>query len=630
MRRFIMGTAGHVDHGKTELIKALTGTDTDRLKEEKARGISIELGFAPLELEGEIFLGIIDVPGHERFIKNMVAGAGGIDIALLVIAADESVMPQTKEHLDVLQSLAISHGIVVISKSDLVNEEIREIVKSEVEDLLSGTLFDGAPMIETSVKSGDGIEELKRAIIDVCRTIDARSVSGPFRLPVDRIFVQSGIGQVITGSCYSGTVSVGDHLELLPARKRVRVRELQSFNEKRTSGHAGERLAIALQGVKAGDVQRGDVLVTPGAFPVSYMVDARISLTVFETAELKNRQRIRVHHGAREVLGRVVLLDTETLQSPGSALVQLRLERPIVTGAGDHFVIRRYSPPHVLGGGTVIDPNAVKHKRLDTQVLDHLALLERGDPGDIVMKTIVDAGLDGIEQRRLSQEERRRIAGSDVLFEIDGFLFHSGALERLAERVVAIASAYCREHPLQFGIDKEELKQKVDFRGTKSVFNGILERLGEFGPLFVKGSRVRAGDAELKISPALEREIDDVAAVIEEAGLSFLTVEEIQERSRARGNFSEIIQYLREKMKIVKISEKQYIDAQALQLCNRKLHKLLSKKTKISIGDFKDEFGMTRKHAIPLLEYMDEQKITIRSGDHRIAGPALGLNCDRE
>lgn len=618
-----MGTAGHVDHGKTELIKALTGTDTDRLKEEKERGISIELGFAPLELEGEVFLGIIDVPGHERFIKNMVAGAGGIDLALLVIAADESVMPQTREHLDVLQSLAISRGIVVISKSDLANEEMRELVKSEVEDLVAGTLFEGAAVIETSVKTGDGLDDLKRAIVDVCRVIEARSANGPFRLPVDRMFIQSGIGQVITGSCYSGTVSVGDHLDLLPAKKRVRVRELQSFNEKRTSGHAGERLAIALQGVKAGDVQRGDVLVTPGAFPVSYMVDARIKLTAFETAELKNRQRIRVHHGAREVLGRVVLLDAETLKSPGDALVQLRLEQPIVAGAGDYFVIRRYSPPHVLGGGKVIDPNSVKHKRFDTQVLDHLALLEKGDPRDIVVKAIVDAGLDGVEKRRLSQEELSLIAGSDALVEIEGFLFHSEVLERLAGRVAAIAIAYCREHPLLFGIDKEELKQKVDFRAPKALFNGVLEQLSRFGPLFLKGSRVRAGDSELKISPALEREIGVVAAAIEKAGLSFLAIDEIQDRSRVRGNFAEIIQFLRDEKRIVKISEKHYIDALALQQCNRRLYKLFEKKTEISVGDFKDEFAMTRKHAIPLLEFMDEQKITIRSGDHRVTGPTL-------
>lgn len=623
MRRFIMGTAGHVDHGKTELIKALTGTDTDRLKEEKERGISIELGFAALQLEDEIFLGIIDVPGHERFIKNMVAGAGGIDLALLVIAADESVMPQTREHLDVLQSLAISHGIVVISKSDLANEEMRELVRSEVEDLVVGTLFEGAAMIETSIKTGAGLDDLKRAIAGVCRAIEARSAGGPFRLPVDRVFIQSGIGQVITGSCYSGTVSVGDHLDLLPAKRRVRVRELQSFNEKRTSGHAGERLAIALQGVKAGDVQRGDVLVTPDAFPVSYMVDARIKLTAFESAELKNRQRIRVHHGAREVLGRAILLDTDALKSPDDALVQLRLEQPIVAGAGDHFVIRRYSPPHVLGGGRVIDPDSVKHKRFDVQVLDHLILLEKGDPRDIVLKTIVDAGSAGVEKRRLSQEDRSMIEGFEQILEIEGYLFHVSALERLAERIEGIASAFCREHPLLFGIDKEELKQKVDFSGSKAVFNGVLDRLGRFKPLIVRESRVRAGGAELKISPALEREIEAVVAVVKQAGLLFLAIEEIQERSRVRGNFSQIMQFLREEKRIVKISEKHYIDAQALQQCNRRLNKLFEKTSEVRVGDFKDEFGMTRKHAIPLLEFMDEQKITIRSGDHRIAGPAL-------
>lgn len=618
-----MGTAGHVDHGKTELIKAMTGTDTDRLKEEKERGISIELGFAPLDIDGEVFLGVIDVPGHERFIKNMVAGAGGIDLALLVIAADESVMPQTREHLDVLKSLGIAHGIVVVSKSDLAGEEIREIVKSEIRDLVAGTFLEGAPVIETSAKTGDGIDELKRAIVDVCGAIDARSADGPFRLAVDRVFLQSGIGQVITGSCYSGSVSVGDHLELLPAGKQVRVRELQSFNEKRSSGSAGERLAIALQGVKAGEVARGDMLVTPGAFTVSYMFDARVTLTALENAELRNRQRVRIHHGAREVLGRAVLLDAETLESPDNALVQVRLEKPIVAGSGDHFVIRRYSPPHVLGGGSIIDPNASKHRRFDKRVLDHLALLERGDPRDVALKAVVDAGTDGVEARRFSPEERRMLDETGAIAGIGEMLFHTAALERLAERIAGIARDYCSEHPLRYGIDKEELRQRLDFRGSTTVFNGVLERLKQYAPLFVRGSRVRVGEADMHLDPDLVREVESVAAVIADAGLLFLTTDEIRDRSGEPARFNEIVQFLKDEKRILKLSDKHYMDAAAFQRCTRMLRKLFDDRGEIRVGDFKDEFGMTRKHAIPLLEFMDEQKITIRSGDHRIPGPSL-------
>ncbi|MBI4720484.1 MAG: selenocysteine-specific translation elongation factor [Chitinivibrionia bacterium] len=585
MRRFILGTAGHVDHGKTALVKALTGKDTDRLKEEQERGISIELGFAPLRLDDDVFCGVVDVPGHERFIKNMVAGAGGIDIALLVVAADESVMPQTKEHLDVLQSLGISHGIIVITKIDCASEDLVEVVKSDIADLVAGTMLEKAEIVDTSVRTGAGLDALKRAIAAVCRDVEERDQSGPFRLPIDRVFIREGIGLVATGSCYSGS--------------------------------------LALQGVKTGEVQRGDVLVTPSHFHVSHMIDARITLTAFEAVELKNRQRVRVHHGAREVLGRIVLLERELLASSESALVQLRLESPIVAGAGDHFVIRRYSPARVLGGGRVLDPNPAKHKQFDSAVIGHLSLLEKGDEGDIRMKAVFDAGFDGYDAGNLPEGMSQAMLSKEDVVSVEGILFHRRALDRLAERISELAGSYGREHPLLYGIDREELKQKLRFGRSKAVFNGVLDALSRSARVFIRGNRVRTGAPEPDVSPSLKRDIDGLEAFVKRAGVQFPLVEDLEKQWRGSSDFQDALQSLKEAGAIVKIADRGYIHAESLDQCVHRVRILFERTKELSVGDFKDEFNLTRKHAIPLLEYMDEHRITVRSGDARIKGPAL-------
>jgi selenocysteine-specific elongation factor len=348
-RHFILGTAGHVDHGKTELVRALTGHDTDRLKEEKERGISIELGFAPLELAPGVFIGIIDVPGHERFVRQMVAGAGGIDMAMLLVAADEGVMPQTVEHVEVLRSLGIHHGVVVISKSDLASDETLTLAREEIAELVRGTFLEDAAVIPVSARTGSGLDALRAELLALARRIDVRGIDGPFRLAVDRVFHQKGIGVVITGSCYSGRLRVGDEIEFLPAGVRVRVREIQSFGARRTEGVAGERLALALHGLKLEDIQRGDTLATPGHFAVTDTIDVRVVLTETGDAELVNRERVRIHHGSSEVLGRVYCSST-TLQRGGSALAQLRWSPAGVRRAGRSQLVLR----HVLARRTCI------------------------------------------------------------------------------------------------------------------------------------------------------------------------------------------------------------------------------------------------------------------------------------
>jgi selenocysteine-specific elongation factor len=621
MRHLILGTAGHVDHGKTELVKALTGRDTDRLKEEKERGISIELGFAPLELDEESFLGIVDVPGHERFVKHMVAGAGGIDMAMLLVAADEGVMPQTEEHVEVLQSLGLEKGLVVLSKSDLADEETREIVREEIAELTRGTFLEGAPVVATSARTGEGIAELRAALAKMAAAVPPRPTEGPYRQPVDRVFHKKGIGVVVTGSCYSGVVRVGDALEVLPRGLKTRVRGLQSFNDERSEGYAGERLAVALQGVKLEAVSRGDMLATPGSFSASQAIDARIRLAAYFDFDVQNRERVRIHHGAREVLGRVILLEDDVLRSGDDALVQIKLEGPLVPAEGDHFVVRKYSPARVIGGGVIIDPLPQRHKRRDAGVLDRLKLKERGDPKDILLKAIESAGLEGVSRAGTDAALLEPLLDTGQAVGVEGVVFHRDVLDSLAQRVEDLTGAFQARHPLQWGMDKEELRQKTAFPHGASLFNNVLYKLREYRPVFVEGNRVRSGSVEVEVPDSAK---EDLAALLEEiraSGVTFPSKSELERGWHSAHRFSDALQYLKDRGDIVEVGAAGVIHRDALAKCVEELRGLFEKHPEVSVADLKDALGLTRKRAIPLLEALDERRVTKRSGNNRVKGP---------
>ncbi|MHB8079927.1 MAG: selenocysteine-specific translation elongation factor, partial [Candidatus Krumholzibacteriia bacterium] len=358
LRHLVLGTAGHVDHGKTALVKALTGIDTDRLKEEQLRGISIELGFAELRLDGDIVLGVVDVPGHERFVRQMVAGAGGVDLAVLIVAADEGVMPQTVEHLEILASLGVKGGVIVLTKADLVDEEIAAVAGEEVRDLARGTFLESAPLVAVSSVTGAGLPELRRLLREQAERVPPRTRTGPFRLPVDRVFTLPGVGVVVTGTCWSGAVAPGDILTAEPEGLKVRVREVQAHGAVVPEGGSGQRLALALHGVKKEDLTRGDQIVTPQAVTPGTRLDARVTLVPHWQGTLRNRQRLHVHHAGREVLGRVLLLDRDELggddtSAPRTGLVQFVLEAPLMALPDDCFVLRFYSPVTTVAGGRV-------------------------------------------------------------------------------------------------------------------------------------------------------------------------------------------------------------------------------------------------------------------------------------
>ncbi|RMG48984.1 MAG: selenocysteine-specific translation elongation factor, partial [Acidobacteria bacterium] len=355
MKHIIVGTAGHIDHGKTELVKALTGIDADRLKEEKERGITIDIGFAFLTM-GDTRFGFVDVPGHERFVKNMLAGVHGIDLVLLVVAADESIMPQTREHFDICRLLRVKSGLIAITKVDLVDEELLQLVEEEVRDFVRGSFLDGAPIIRVSARTGVGLEELKAALVNLGERIQERQSNAVPRLPIDRVFTKRGFGTVVTGTLVSGTLREGESVEILPRQMGATIRGLQVHNKPVEVAHAGERTAVNLQGVGVEDLQRGDVLVPPRRFRPTSMLDARLELLPTAPQPIENRTRVRFHIGTAEIMARVILLDRESLRPGDAALVQFRLERPTFAVAGDRFIIRRYSPQTTVGGGVILDP----------------------------------------------------------------------------------------------------------------------------------------------------------------------------------------------------------------------------------------------------------------------------------
>jgi selenocysteine-specific elongation factor len=569
-----------------------------------------------------VFLGIIDVPGHERFVRQMVAGAGGIDMAMLLVAADEGVMPQTREHVEVLRSLGIRHGIVVISKSDLATDDTLAIVGEDIASLVAGTFLQNAPVVAVSARTGAGLDELRETLLATARTIDVRASSGPFRLAVDRVFHQKGIGVVITGSCYSGCVRIGDELDLLPGGQRVRVREIQSFGAKRAEGLAGERLALALQGVRLEEIQRGDMLATPARFVVAHTVDVRVALADDAGVELANRERVRIHHGAREVLGRVILFERDELRGGDSSLAQLRLEQPIVADTDDRVVLRSYSPARVIGGAVVIDPRAQARRRSDAAGVERLKHREEGDPADVLAKTIEHAGIAGIPESETEPALREALVARGEIVAIAGRLYHRDALEKLAANAIATTDAHTRRHPLQWGIDKEELRRRLEFPHSAPAFNRLIEVLAASHPLFVRGSRVRAGTPELSLSPALEGAVnrlrDDVAA----RGITFASRDELAAGWKAPEPFADAVTILKGRGDVIEIGDG-LIHPAALELAVGAIRTWFSTRVELAVGDLKEMLGLTRKHAIPLLELLDQRGLTARKGNARVAGPAL-------
>ena len=631
MKRIVLGTAGHIDHGKTSLIKALTGVNTDRLKEEQLRGITIELGFAALDLPSGLRIGIVDVPGHEKFVKNMVAGATGIDIVVLVIAADEGVMPQTREHMEICTLLGVRHGFVALTKIDMVDEEMLELAQEDVKDYLTGTFLDGAPIVPVSSVTGQGIDAFIATLDQLAAHVSSREPTGLFRLPVDRVFTMKGFGTVITGTLSSGRVQVGDSVMLYPSGLTSKVRGIQVHNAAMEEALVGQRTAINLQGLEKAAVERGEVISTPGALESSYMVDVSLLCLPSNKKTLKNRIRVRFHTGTSEVLGVLVLLDRDELEPGDQAAAQLRLDTPVALVKDDRYVLRSYSPVRTIGGGKVINPIPLKHKRGRSEVTDALAALEEGLPETVVAQHLADAAFKGVSfghlrlmtnltdkalESVLSQLMSRRTA---LLIDRDPQVFiHHDSFEALKQQCRKALERYHRANPLKAGMPKEELKSKFPRGASPKLFTLVLNQMVKENSLALEEEAVRLVEHRVSLAADQSQIQGRFREAYLQGGLQPPYFKDLsKEAGIAPDQCKDVLQLLVNGGELVKVKEDLYFHHQAIDALRARLVDFLKENGEISTPQFKDMAGVSRKYLIPLAEYFDGQNVTIRVGDIR-------------
>lgn len=632
MKRVIIGTAGHIDHGKTTLVKALTGIETDRLKEEKQRGISIELGFAPFNLPGGQKAAIVDVPGHERFIRHMLAGAFGIDMVLFTIAADEGVMPQTREHMDIIELLGVDKGIIVITKKDMVDEEWLMLVEEEIKEYANKSILKGCPIVAVSAISGEGIPELLKTIEEVAAEVIEKPVFGHARLPIDRVFSISGFGTVVTGTLWSGQINVGDSLELMPVKRTVKIRTLQVHNEKVTTAYAGQRVAVNLQGIDLSDIKRGYLLASSGYLEPSYRVNTRLRLLSSSSRTLKNWNRVRFHLGTDETLGRVVLLDRDELLPGEEAYAQIVMEKPIVAYKGDLFVIRYYSPVHTIGGGSIIDANAPRQKRFREEVLNDLAVKEEGSLYDIVLHEMENAGLEPISIQELArrtgsseshiQEEIQQLLDDEKIIDTSGkgsAYFSSLAVQQMAAGMTVTIQEYLRKYPLRQGYPKEDMRSRFFSQLNPKVFSGLLKYFEENRVLQSQNNLISPPDYHPSPGEKEKRIMAEIIKNYQANEFNPPALEEIEAvKPLAENERHEILAYLIETGEFIKISENMYFTAAAIARGKELLTAHFSQEKELSLASARDLFNTSRKYALPLIEYYDRIRFTRRVGDMRI------------
>jgi selenocysteine-specific elongation factor len=632
MPHIIIGTAGHIDHGKTALVKALTGIDPDRLKEEKERGITIDIGFANLPIDAATTLGFVDVPGHERFVKNMLAGVGGIDIVMLVVAADESVMPQTREHLDICSLLRIKRGLTVLTKIDAADPDLADLAEIEVLEYLKGTFLEGAPIVRVSSATGEGIPALAALLADMARTTPERDASQILRLPIDRCFTMRGFGTVVSGTLVSGRVERDQEVELLPPHRPARVRGIQVHGASVDFARAGQRTALNLQRVELGDIERGMVVVPPGIFTAARAFDVELTLLASAPAPILRRKRVRVHVGTAEVMGYAVLLGQDTLTPGESGYAQILLEQPAFALPGDRFIVRQYSPMVTIGGGEILDAAARRHRRSDPYAVARLEVLKNATIDERTRAYVREAGLRGaglpslVARLGVTEEDVRvtllSLGAAGAIEMVDDSPPTAVSAEEFARASAALVEAVARfhqENPLEPGIGREELKARAARDAAPVVFRAALERLVAAGKLTLDQDLVRAfhrtvtlGGEEARIRALLTdrfRTLGLQAAPIDDV-IGDLDVE----RKTAR----QILQLLLRENVLVKINEETAVERTALQKLIDDVRGLKSVSTTLGVREFKELTGLSRKFAMPLLEYLDSQRITRRLGDGRV------------
>jgi selenocysteine-specific elongation factor len=634
----IIGTAGHIDHGKTALVKALTGVDADRLPEEKRRGITVDLGFAEMTVGG-LHFGFVDVPGHERFIKNMLAGASGVDIALLVVAADEGVMPQTREHFAICRLLGISKGIVALTKCDLVDDETQDLAGLEIAELVGDSFLEDAPVIAVSSLTGNGISALTESLVQVAGTIGKVEDDLVTRLPIDRSFSVKGFGAVVTGTLASGHIADGQDMELMPAEKRLRVRGLQTHGQKVAGASRGQRVALNLGGTDHSQIARGMTLVEAGSLRPTQIIDTQVEMLTNAARPVRTRQRIRIHIGTTEALARVQVLNEKTEIDPGSSdLVQVRLESPVIVVPGERFIIRSYSPMATIGGGVVIDPQATRHRRKDLPSVrqDLQELLAAGD--DHFRKVVAVIKRLGIAGSTLADLQHRTGLKLEVLRKVTEAAVASGLVAQagnmyldgqhmtiLASKLENLLSNFHKREPLAKGLSREAARDAVFRHAPEELHQAVIGSLSAAGKIIFDKDVVRLAAHTTELTPSQTALRDDILARLQKAGLEVPKIDQLfgdlaSDLSHSTKDAKKILQILLDSGEILKVTEEYYFSADPVNelIANIRQHASVSGDAVIDVPKFKEIAGISRKYAIPLLEYFDRQHITARAGDRRV------------
>jgi selenocysteine-specific elongation factor len=632
MKRVVLGTAGHIDHGKTTLIKALTGVDCDRLKEEKERGITIELGFTSMALPSGSEISIVDVPGHEKFVHHMVAGATGLDLVALVIAADEGIMPQTREHLDICKLLRVKKGLVALTKIDLVEKDWLDLVQEEVQEFVKGTFLEGAAIVPLSSTTGEGLPAFLAEVDRLAKEVEERSPEGLFRLPIDRVFTIKGFGTVVTGTIISGTASVGDTLEVLPRGLEAKVRGIQAHGKPVESATAGLRAGINLQGLDTEDIDRGNVLVLSQTLKPTAVLDVVFQLLSSAPKLLKNRTRIRLHVGTAEVLGRVIPLGREEVKPGEEAFMQIRLEKPIMALPGDHFIMRSYSPLLTIGGGEVLDAFPSRHKRLSQQVKEEMETLEKGSDDEKIRIRLLKAGPAGLSwpdlMMRTNLLPAKLKSRVESLVGTGGILRYNGdRLRYLHPQVMADLKRFCldylkefhRKNPLQPGAMKEELKSKLPPHADSRLFNHLLSALSGEKKIIMEKETVRLSTHTISLKEEEKDLRKKMVLLYAQGKLQPPLVKEVAaELAVSEGDLKPVLQLLFKEGTLVKVKEDLYFHQQAMQEIEGKLIQFLQQNKEMTPTQFKEISQVSRKFAIPLMEHFDSKKLTMRIGDKRV------------
>jgi len=627
----ILGTAGHIDHGKSALIKSLTGIDPDRLKEEKLRGITIELGFADLRLSTGQLLGIVDVPGHERFVRHMVAGATGMDLVALVIAADEGVMPQTREHLEICQLLRVKQGLVVLTKADLVEEDWLELVAEEVREAIQGTFLEGAPMVRFSAVTGAGKEELLQTLADLAARVPPKPAKGIFRLPIDRVFTIKGFGTVVTGTAISGRLQVGEAVTVYPPGYKARVRGLQVHGAAVEEALAGNRTAINLQGLEKEELERGMVVAPPGALLPSRRLDAYLEVLPSAPRPLKHRQAVRLHTGTSERVALPLLLDADELPPGASGYVQFFLRQPLALKPGDRLVIRSFSPAFTWGGGLILHVNPPRHKRHQAQVLAGLTTLEQGSPEEVLRLYLAEAGAAGRSRAELTallpwdpgdlahllgtQAKEGQALNYDP--EKERYLLTATA-RQLEQQARELLSAYHRKNPLKPGLSKEELRRQLPAQMEVRLFNYLLADMVSQKQIALEKDLVRLASHKVTLAVDQEDLVSRLATLYRKGHLSPPTLKEAGAGlNLAPDKLKQLLSVLVNQGRLVKVKEDLYFHQEAMARLKAALVDFLKQHQEITVIQFKDLTQTSRKFTIPLLEYFDSTRTTVRVGEAR-------------